>query len=568
MIAQHLALDHPERVRSLALCCTHPGGRRPERRPWRMLASIALRPSLARAGRSGSSRRSSTRSGRASSAATAWRTTCACARRTSRPRTRRRPGAAIVRHDSRERLGELRMPVLVVHGEEDRLVSVESGRELARLIPHAELRIVPNAGHLLVTDAEERPSARCSNSSLQAPENRWRRRQAAGSVAPAAGPNPVTTQLAAFPGSHPQDFEGTWRRCNTKMATGTVKWFNDERAMDSSRPTTAAAICSCITPASTATASRRCVRPARCRYEEEESDKGPRQSTSRSSRFFEGRRAARNRPGGLPVGRGLARGRQDRDGGEVTEALPNTMFRVKLDNGHEGARPHLGQDAPPLHPHPARRSREDRAVALRPGSRAHHVPAQVASGAPRGGRGAGFPVWLGALPTLAVCRAAPRGGSCGRPPQPTSGANLLTYPPERKPPTHPEHRTASVSERARWGPCPSPSSRRSAPLPASSGAPAEALGTPAAAGGLRLEVVVPPASGRFRNDADGLLRCQPGHQPPVRTAACSTDSLSSTRSASPPGASARPAAPPCGRMSSDSQPVARRSASGGNLRGP
>jgi pimeloyl-ACP methyl ester carboxylesterase len=47
------------------------------------------------------------------------------------------------------------MPVLVVHGEEDRLVPVEAGRDLARLIPHAELRIVPNAGHLLGTDAEQ-----------------------------------------------------------------------------------------------------------------------------------------------------------------------------------------------------------------------------------------------------------------------------------------------------------------------------------------------------------------------------------------------------------------------------
>ena len=40
--------------------------------------------------------------------------------------------------------------------------------------------------------------------------------------------------------------------------------------------------------------------------------------------------------------------------GEVTEALPNTMFKVKLDNDHE-VPVTSGQDAPPLHPHPAGR---------------------------------------------------------------------------------------------------------------------------------------------------------------------------------------------------------------------
>jgi pimeloyl-ACP methyl ester carboxylesterase len=64
-------------------------------------------------------------------------------------------GAAIFRHDTRKRLADLRTPVLIVHGEEDRLVPVSSAYELARLIPHAELRTLPNAGHLLATDAEQ-----------------------------------------------------------------------------------------------------------------------------------------------------------------------------------------------------------------------------------------------------------------------------------------------------------------------------------------------------------------------------------------------------------------------------
>jgi pimeloyl-ACP methyl ester carboxylesterase len=49
----------------------------------------------------------------------------------------------------------LRMPILVLHGEDDRLVPVEVAHELARLAPGARLVVVPGGSHMLpITHAD------------------------------------------------------------------------------------------------------------------------------------------------------------------------------------------------------------------------------------------------------------------------------------------------------------------------------------------------------------------------------------------------------------------------------
>ena len=53
------------------------------------------------------------------------------------------------------RLGGLRQPVLIIHGGADRLVPPQNAAVLAGLIPGAELRILPDAGHVLLTDATD-----------------------------------------------------------------------------------------------------------------------------------------------------------------------------------------------------------------------------------------------------------------------------------------------------------------------------------------------------------------------------------------------------------------------------
>jgi 3-oxoadipate enol-lactonase len=54
---------------------------------------------------------------------------------------------AALSHDARERLPSLKLPALVIHGALDQLSPKENGEELARLIPGAELLILPEVGH-------------------------------------------------------------------------------------------------------------------------------------------------------------------------------------------------------------------------------------------------------------------------------------------------------------------------------------------------------------------------------------------------------------------------------------
>jgi pimeloyl-ACP methyl ester carboxylesterase len=49
-------------------------------------------------------------------------------------------------------LQQIKMPVDVWHGEDDKIVSIEQARILAEAIPHARSRFFPNEGHLLIVN--------------------------------------------------------------------------------------------------------------------------------------------------------------------------------------------------------------------------------------------------------------------------------------------------------------------------------------------------------------------------------------------------------------------------------
>ncbi|MHB8657935.1 MAG: alpha/beta fold hydrolase [Solirubrobacteraceae bacterium] len=153
MIAQEIALQHPDRVERLVLGATTPGG-------------TAAVPA------GGSTLAFFQRRGRMPAEEAVW----ASVPYNYSARTRAQHGdriaqdirqrlrypiepepysaqlAAALGHDAYDRLARIRAPTLVVHGQEDVMVPPGNGRLLADLIPEARLLELPGAAHLYPTD--------------------------------------------------------------------------------------------------------------------------------------------------------------------------------------------------------------------------------------------------------------------------------------------------------------------------------------------------------------------------------------------------------------------------------
>jgi 3-oxoadipate enol-lactonase len=156
MVAQELALHHPERVQTLVLGATTGGG------PEAVLARSQPLTFFVRVG-----------------AMAPEEAEWAAVPYNYGLRTRRQHGeriaediatrvqnqtdtlaylhqvAAAASHNTVGRLGSIRVPTLVVHGEEDLVMPPRNGHLLAKAIPGAELKLWPGAGHLYVTDEPE-----------------------------------------------------------------------------------------------------------------------------------------------------------------------------------------------------------------------------------------------------------------------------------------------------------------------------------------------------------------------------------------------------------------------------
>ena len=149
MVAQHLALLHPDRVSRLLLACTTCGG--PHAVPPSREAAAAVQ------GRGARTPGEAYRLACTVLYAGAWQAAHPDVIEREVAERERHPvrggvfaaqQAAVRGHDTWERLPGITAPTLVLHGDEDAVVPVDNGRILADRIPGAELQLLPGRGHL------------------------------------------------------------------------------------------------------------------------------------------------------------------------------------------------------------------------------------------------------------------------------------------------------------------------------------------------------------------------------------------------------------------------------------
>ena len=149
MIAQALAIEHPERVASLVSIMSTTGARRVGFQDPKLFPAL-LAPRLS--GREGYIANSQEfwkkiqspgypQPGSPDRAAETWD------RGFSAGGVLRQMVAVLAAPNRTSRLKQLRLPVTIVHGLNDRMVHVSGGRATARAIPGSELVLVPGMGH-------------------------------------------------------------------------------------------------------------------------------------------------------------------------------------------------------------------------------------------------------------------------------------------------------------------------------------------------------------------------------------------------------------------------------------
>lgn len=157
MVAQHLALRHPERIVTLTIGCSYAGGEGSSLTPpetFQRLAEGWASGDRERALRTGWEINVSRPFAQQPGEYERWR---AMALELPVPLTViQLQLQAVAPHDTSARLGEISAPTLVVHGTEDDMLPVANSRVIASHIPGARLEELEGIGHLFWWEQPER----------------------------------------------------------------------------------------------------------------------------------------------------------------------------------------------------------------------------------------------------------------------------------------------------------------------------------------------------------------------------------------------------------------------------
>jgi pimeloyl-ACP methyl ester carboxylesterase len=149
MVAQELALAHPQRIRTLTLGCTYCGGEGAELAPPSTIEKLA-------AGMRSGDRELAIRNAFEVNVSPAFAAEPG-AFEAFRAMAKSLPAPipvimlqmqAIAGHDTSARLPSLDVPALVVHGDLDAMLPVGNGRMIASLVPASRLEVLSGVGHM------------------------------------------------------------------------------------------------------------------------------------------------------------------------------------------------------------------------------------------------------------------------------------------------------------------------------------------------------------------------------------------------------------------------------------
>jgi pimeloyl-ACP methyl ester carboxylesterase len=152
MIAQEFALQYPQRVRSLILGCTAPGGPNAVQAEREVIQLL-----LAPRGNPEEMAKAITPYIYDPGTPDARKEEDLAVRRPWFPTAEGYLAQlqGIMAWEAYSRLPQIAAPALVIHGESDRLVPPENGRRIAARIPNTELVMIPHASHIFPTDQTE-----------------------------------------------------------------------------------------------------------------------------------------------------------------------------------------------------------------------------------------------------------------------------------------------------------------------------------------------------------------------------------------------------------------------------